>query len=95
MQLDPYCLSCAEQGLESTIQKTNNTLLKEGRDKILQCNSVVFQTLVNRMNQYFSPFGVNGVLAKNTHKVALRVHCFQIELTFGKFRLLSELEKNL
>ena len=47
------------------------------------------------MHQFFSPLGVNGVLPKNTHKVALRVHCFQIELTFGKFRFLSELEKNL
>ena len=47
------------------------------------------------MHQYFSPFGVNGVLAKNTDKVALGVHCFQIELTFDQFRFLSELEKNL
>ena len=50
MQLDPYCLSSAEQGLESTIQKTNNALLKEGRDKILQCNSVVFQTQIGEQN---------------------------------------------
>ena len=50
---------------------------------------------MNRMYQYFFPFGVNGDLAKNTHKAALRVHCFQIELNFGKFRFLSELEKTL
>ena len=47
------------------------------------------------MHQYFSPFGVNGILAKNTDKVALRLHCFQIELTFGKFRFLSELQEKL
>ena len=74
------------------------TTLSLKREEIKYCNAIVWfsrHKLVNRMHHYFSPFGVNGVLAKNTHKEALGVHCFRIELNFGKFRFLSELEKNL
>ena len=64
------------------------TTLSLKREETKYCNAIVWfsrHKLVNRMHQYFSPFGVNGVLAKNTHRVALRVHCFQTELTFASF----------